>query len=334
MAGSGLALAASGLGVVRMGREGRVVLVEDVSLTVGRGQVLAIVGETGAGKTLTVRALSGLLPRGLLGAGSVRFGNGLGADLSSVRSMRAMRGREIAFVMQDAMGSFDPLIRVKRQLIEGVTRRGELDKRRAYERASSLLGAMGFADARAVMELFPNQLSGGMAQRLAVAMAMMPSPLVLAVDEPTSSLDAHVRIEVLSLLRSTARERGSAVLLISHDLGIVSRFADFVSVMYAGRLVEHGPTDQVLANPQHPYTTALLACSPSVTATARAELPVIPGSPPTPGDWPSGCVFAPRCTRAFDRCIAERPTLRTTGVRSAACHLAFDGSDTSSCTPA
>jgi oligopeptide/dipeptide ABC transporter ATP-binding protein len=157
-------------------------------------------------------------------------------------------------------------------------------------------------------------------------MALMPHPQVVIADEPTSALDAHLRIEVLEILRRLAKEQHAAVLVVSHDLGLVSNFCDSIAVMYAGRVVEHGPSKAVLSTPQHPYTEALLTCSPALDAEPRAVLRVIGGAPPPPGTWPPGCVFQPRCPLAFDRCESERPALETHGARSAACHLAFRGS--------
>jgi len=294
-------------------------LVEGVDLEVDRGEVVGIVGETGAGKTLATRALVGLLPRGLRATGAVTLG-GRAFEAGSADA-RASLVRDAAIVLQNPMTALDPLVRVGSQLTEAVVRHGILDRAAAAERALGLVQRMGFDDPGWVLRLHPHQLSGGMAQRVLIAAAMMARPTVLIVDEPTSALDAGVRVEVLRLLREVTREQEAGMLLISHDLSLVSGFCDRVVVLYAGRVLESGATATVLRRPRHPYTRALLACSPSATAPARTPLPVIGGAPPAPADWPPGCVFEPRCPHAFDRCGAERPRLLAReGVR-AACHL-------------
>ena len=299
-------------------------LVEGVDLAVGRQEVMGIVGETGSGKTLTMKAMLGLLPAGTRGTGRIWIeGDTKGFDLAAPESMRAIRGKAIGVVLQNPVGMFDPLIKIRHQLVEGVLARKLMTRDQAFARAHELLESMGFLDAEAVLQLYPHQLSGGMSQRAAIAMALMPHPQVIIADEPTSALDAHLRIEVLEILRRLAKEQHSAVLIVSHDLGLVSNFCDSIAVMYAGRVVEHGPARAVLSVPQHPYTEALLTCSPALDAEPRAVLRVIGGAPPPPGTWPPGCVFQPRCPLAFDRCATERPALSTHGARSAACHLAF-----------
>jgi oligopeptide/dipeptide ABC transporter ATP-binding protein len=311
------------VGAARQGRP-RLPLVEDVELVVRPREVSGIVGETGAGKTLTVKALLGLLPAGTSATGRIVLGESGSWDLSAPQELRRLRGRDLGVVLQNPVGMFDPLVRVRHQLTEGVVRRRVMRKRQALERARELLASMGFGDAEAVLELFPHQLSGGMAQRVAIAMALMPHPRVVVADEPTSALDAHLRVEALELLRHVAREQDAAVLLVSHDLGLVSHFCDSITVMYAGRVVERGATAAVLGRSQHPYTRALLECSPALDAIPHSSLPTIPGAPPPPGAWPPACVFEPRCPLAFARCREERPALRSDGGRAAACHLAFE----------
>jgi oligopeptide/dipeptide ABC transporter ATP-binding protein len=304
---------------------GRTTLVEHVSFDVGAGEILGIVGETGAGKTLTVKSLLGLLPSGMQSRGTVAFGAGDPIDLARPGSLRLARGRDIGIVLQNPVGMFDPLIKLRHQLIEGVVRRRLQRRDEATLRARELVGAMGFPDPDQVLELYPHELSGGMAQRMGIAMALMPRPEVVVTDEPTSALDAHLRIEVLRLLSALARDEGTAVLVVSHDLGLVSHFSTALTVMYAGRIVEQGATLDVLQNPQHPYTLALRECSTALDAEPRVPLRVISGSPPVPGAWPPGCVFSPRCPLVFDRCVDERPALRVRERRAAACHLAFGG---------
>lgn len=304
---------------------GRMTLVEDVSFDVTAGELLGIVGETGAGKTLTVKSLLALLPTGMRSSGTVSFGSSAPIDLAQPAALRAARGRDIGIVLQNPAGMFDPLVRLRHQLTEGVVRSGLLRKREARARSLELVAAMGFARPEVVLDLYPHELSGGMAQRMAIAMALMPRPKVVVTDEPTSALDAHLRIEVLHLLSSIARDEGTAVILVSHDLGLVSHFCEVLTVMYAGRVLERGATAGVLHNPQHPYTLALRDCSTALDAEPRTPLRVIAGSPPVPGSWPSGCVFAPRCPLVFERCVTERPKLRREHGREAACHLAFGG---------
>lgn len=317
------ALEVSGLSV-RLVRSGATIpLVEDIDFTVARGEMHAVVGETGAGKTMTARALLGLLPRGILGDGDVSLCGEPGISLASAEQTHSVRGTRVGIVLQNPAGMFDPLLRIRRQLMEGVLRRNLMSKSDAWDRAVELLRSMGFADAEAVMELYPHQLSGGMAQRAAIAMTLMPDPDVIIADEPTSALDAHLRADVLDLLRQVAATRGAAVLVISHDLSLVSNFCDSISVLYAGRIVERGPTAAVLSKPQHPYTRILLDCSPALDAPHRQPLRTIAGVPPPPTEWPAGCVFEPRCPLAFERCRIERPILRAQLERRAACHLAF-----------
>jgi oligopeptide/dipeptide ABC transporter ATP-binding protein len=284
---------------------------------------MGVVGETGAGKTLTMMSLLGLLPTGLRATGVLTLRDDRQFDLSFPKVMKSIRGAEIGIVLQNPAGMFDPLIKIKHQLVEGMLLRKQATRATALRRAEELLADLGFRDPDAVLELFPHQLSGGMAQRAAIAMALMPRPSVIIADEPTSALDAHIRAEALELLRRVANHERAAVLLVSHDLGLVSNFCDDVTVMYAGRVVERGTTKEVLEHPAHPYTQALLDCSAALDAEPRRRLSIIPGVPPTPGAWPRGCVFEPRCQLAYSRCRDEAPLLRVVEARSAACHLAF-----------
>jgi oligopeptide/dipeptide ABC transporter ATP-binding protein len=316
-----VALALSELRVELPRRNETLTLVEEVSLSVGSGEVLGIVGETGAGKTLTTKAVLGLLPRSMRASGTLAVGDREPVALGDSERLRPLRGRDIGLVQQNPMSTFDPLLRLGAQLGEGVVRRKLLTRAEARERAHQLLSQLGFPDPAAALDLYPHQLSGGMSQRMAIAMALMPRPSVIIADEPTSALDAHLRIEVLRLLRAAGREEGAGIVLVSHDLGLVSHFCDHVAVIYAGRVVERGRIDAVLSEPAHPYTVALLACSPALDAPPRRPLRAIGGAPPVPAAWPPGCVFEPRCPRAAERCRAEAPALATHDGRSAACHF-------------
>jgi oligopeptide/dipeptide ABC transporter ATP-binding protein len=197
-----------------------------------------------------------------------------------------------------------------------------MERAPAAERARDLLRRLGFTDVDRVLRLYPHQLSGGMAQRVAIALALMPAPQLLIVDEPTSALDANVRVRVLELVRALAIEQNAAVVFVSHDLSLVGRFCDRLVVMYAGRIVEQGDTIDVMDAPRHPYTQALLGCAVTTEAIPRERLASIGGAPPAPEEWPAGCVFAPRCPHAWELCRAERPeTVEIVPGRSAACHL-------------
>jgi oligopeptide/dipeptide ABC transporter ATP-binding protein len=309
--------------VYALSRSTEIPLVEDVDFELEQQTVMGVVGETGAGKTMTMRALLGLLPPGTRAIGRAQIG-ATAVDLSSSSAMAGVRGRDISIILQNPLGMFDPLVRMRRQLIEGVVLRRVLTRSQALERAESLLASLGFDHPSEVLELYAHQLSGGMIQRVAIAMALMSHPRVIVADEPTTALDANLRLEALDLLREVSREQDAAVVLISHDLGLVSHVCDALAVMYAGRFVEHGPTSTVLRAPQHPYTAALLDCSPTLDAVPRQMLRVIPGTVPPSGTQLPGCVFEPRCPLAFERCLTDRPALRPNGHRAAACHLAFE----------
>jgi|HubBroStandDraft_6_1064221.scaffolds.fasta_scaffold85424_2 oligopeptide/dipeptide ABC transporter ATP-binding protein len=298
-----------------------IVLVDGVSLEVAASEVVGVVGETGAGKTLTMRAALGLLPSGTRASGHIEL-DGRVFPLERIREVRSLLGRATSVVLQNPVGAFDPLVRVGDQLIEGVLRLGLLSRPDALRRAAELLADMGFDDPAMVQRLYPHQLSGGMAQRVATAMGMMPRPRVLVLDEPTSALDANIRVEVLQLFRRTVRSEGTAAFLVSHDLGAVSHFCDRIAVMYAGRVVEYGETARVLSQPAHPYTRALLACSLALDSPSRQRLAIIPGVVPAPGKWPSGCPFRARCPLAQDICAEVRPALLGDDGRRVACHVA------------
>jgi oligopeptide/dipeptide ABC transporter ATP-binding protein len=303
-------------------------LVEDVTFDVARRQMCGLVGETGAGKTMTMKALLGLLPPGVHAGGEMRLGDGAWQSIGDQgRHRRAALGREYGVVLQNPAGMLDPLVRVGSQLVEGVTRRKQMRKREARARAEELLRAVGFRDPSSILALYPHQLSGGMSQRVGIVMALMPRPAVLVVDEPTSALDAQLRVEVLEMIRGAALDHDCAVVLISHDLSLVSHFCDDIVVLYAGHVLEQGPQSTVLADPRQPYTQALIACAPTLEADRGEPLPTIPGTAPAPGSWPTGCLFQPRCPLAFDRCERERPELRPIQQRLAACHIAEQTAD-------
>jgi ABC-type glutathione transport system ATPase component len=248
------------------------VLVDDLSLAAPAGGIIGVVGETGAGKTMTMRALLGLLPHGVSAKGSVTIGEGPAIQLDDIRALQARLGKEVSVVLQNSNAMLDPMLPVGKQLIEGVKRRGLMEPHAALDRALSLLDQMGFGDPAAVCRRYPHELSGGMAQRVVTAMALMSHPKVLVLDEPTSALDANIRVEVLRLFRRIAVDEGVAVFMVSHDLGLVSHFCEAVAVLYEGRIVESGPTSNVVHDPSHPYTKSLLACSATITSVPREPL--------------------------------------------------------------
>ncbi|MEU6644009.1 ABC transporter ATP-binding protein [Saccharomonospora sp. NPDC046836] len=297
-------------------------IVSGVDLTVREGELLGLLGETGAGKTMTARAILGLQPRGLRATGRVRFGDGEWISLAQPELLAKYLGRTAGLMLQNPMGAFDPIKRIGPQLIESVVHNGLMTKAEALARAAKLCRHLGLGDAESIFRLYPHQLSGGMSQRVALALTLMPAPKVLVVDEPTSALDANLRVEALKLVQSVARDDGTAIVLISHDLGLVSRFCDAIAVLYAGHLVEYGPTSELLHVAAHPYTATLISCSLRLDGPRRTALPTVGGEPPLPGHWPSGCYFHPRCPEARDRCSLERPTFVAGAERGVACHFA------------
>jgi oligopeptide/dipeptide ABC transporter ATP-binding protein len=288
---------------------------------VEQGSTLGIVGETGAGKTMALRALMGLLPESFSMSASVRIGAS-GAPLTDAEALRGQLGKAVGVVPQNPLTAFDPLEHVGSQVIEGVVRRGALTRGAALARAKRLLGEMGFSRPEDVMKLYPNQLSGGMAQRVSIVMAVMPEPNVVLADEPTSALDAVLRVGVLELLSRLTDESGSVLVLVSHDISLVARFCQRLIVMYGGRMVESGPADELLARPRHPYTRALLACTPLVGTEGRRALASIPGRAASLFDPSPGCRFADRCLVALPICSKDEPELVLRGKRRTACYVA------------
>ena len=296
-----------GLSVTRRDRRGWVSLVDEVDLALARGEVLGVCGESGSGKTLTSLAMLGLLPAGLRATGSIRY---QGEELvgASRRRLRALRGREIAVVWQDPSTSLHPLLSVGIQLTEHVRYHLGVDAAAAKRRAIELLDSVRVPDPASALRSLPHEFSGGLRQRIALAIALACEPKILLADEPTTSLDVTVQAEILRLLRDLVDERQLGIVLISHDLGVVSSLADRVQVMYAGRIVESGRRSQVIGAPRHPYTKALLAALPG-SAGAQSRIRPIPGSPPLPGHLPAGCAFQPRCAFAVPSCASGRPAL-------------------------
>ena len=299
-------------------RFGRFNVVEDLSFSVSPGEVLAIVGESGSGKSMTALALMRLVPPPGVVSGRVVFE---GADLLSLseRQMRDVRGGAMAMVFQEPMTSLNPVFTVGRQIGEALSWHRGLSGSAARAEAVRLLGLVEIPNAAARVSEYPHQLSGGMRQRVMIAMALACRPRLLIADEPTTALDATVQAQILDLLRRLRAELGMAVILITHDLGVVSDFADRVAVMYAARIVETGPAEALFKAPAHPYTEGLLASLPRLAETAD-RLAAIPGQVPPPFALPPGCRFAPRCAHAKAPCSAALPPLApVAGGRAAAC---------------
>ena len=291
-------------------------LVGGVDLDLEAGRTLAVVGESGAGKTLTALALMGLVPApARLDGGSVTL-EGREITGLATRDLRAVRGARIALVPQDPAAALDPVMRVGAQIAEVLRVHGGLGRAAARAGAAEALAEVGVT-----RDDHPHRLSGGQRQRALIAMALAPGPRVLVADEPTASLDPTVQVAVLDLIARRRAEMGLAVMLISHDLGSVSRTADAIAVMYAGRVVEEGPARAVLSAPRHPYTAALMALAPRLEGRRSLRAP-IPGSPPEPGSESSGCAFAPRCPARRASCDLSPPPLRPAGPgRRVACVL-------------
>jgi peptide/nickel transport system ATP-binding protein len=296
------------LGVEAGAAGGGVTLLEDVAFAVDEGRTLGLVGETGSGKTLVALSVLGLLPGGVRRvSGRVRFGDQDLATLSP-RRLRSVRGRDIGMVFQDPVGHLDPSFTVGNQLVETLRAHTDLSRRAARERAADLLDRVGIAHPAERLRDYPHQLSGGMAQRVVIALAISCQPRLLIADEPTTALDATVQAQVLTLLQSLQDEHGMALLLISHDLSVVAEMADDVVVLYGGQVAEQGEVTTVFDHPRHPYTEALLGAQPG--SVARGEpLVTIPGSVPAPGTLPDGCRFHPRCRHAADACRTGQPPL-------------------------
>jgi oligopeptide/dipeptide ABC transporter ATP-binding protein len=297
---------------------GVVTVVDGVDYRVERGEVFGVAGESGSGKTISMLALLGLLPDGARVEGRVLFD---GEDLLALRpaQLRSISGRDLAMVFQDPLTSLHPMLSVGRQLTEHVQYHLGLGRRAAEQRARELLDEVRIPDGAQAIHAYPHEFSGGMRQRIAIAIALACRPKLLIADEPTTALDVTVQAGILRLLDRLRRENDLAVVLITHDLGVMSAIADRVSVFYAGRVVESGGREEVLKRPRHPYTQALLDALPHPEAARHEELVAIPGAPPSPGRIPAGCAFNPRCAYARETCRTEVPALRALNGRLLAC---------------
>ena len=296
-------------------------LVTGVSFDLRPGRVLGLVGESGCGKTMTARALLGLLPDGVAVSGGSILWQGRDLVGLSEKELAAIRGRDIALISQEPMVALDPMFSVSYQLTQPLRRLRGVGRAEARTIAAELLRQVGIVDAERVLKSYPHQLSGGMAQRVAIALALTGEPKLLIADEPTTALDVTVQAEILSLLRALVRDTGLSVIVVSHDLGVVADICDDVAVMYAGQVVESGTAARVLDDPTHPYTMALLGANPHVPdgEPVPLRLASIPGTVPPPGSWPTGCRFATRCQFTQEKCTTPFPALPAHGDGSVLC---------------
>ncbi len=300
-------------------------VVEDISFTLNSGETLALVGESGCGKSLTALAMLQLLPAfGKILSGSIKL-HGKELVGMSDRSMQAIRGNNISMIFQEPMSALNPVFTIGQQVAEPLILHKNMSKAAAFKRAIEMLEAVGIPDPISRANNYPHQLSGGMRQRVMIAIALACEPDILIADEPTTALDVTIQAQILDLMHDLQEKFGTSILFISHDFGVVSRMADEIAVMYAGRVIEEGSAQDILVEPQHPYTTALLNTTPRIDVSVD-RLPAIPGRVPTPAERPEGCFFAPRCKLASSLCSTEQPLpTKLSRSHSAACHEVGNG---------
>jgi peptide/nickel transport system ATP-binding protein len=313
-------LSVRSLTVVFDGRRGRLTAVDGISFDIARGEVLGVVGESGAGKSLTGTAVIGLLePPGRIAAGEVWL-DGRRIDRLAPAAMRQVRGREIGAIFQDPLTSLNPLFTVGDQLVETIRTHLPVGAGEARKRALGLLKEVGIPGAEQRIDHYPHQFSGGMRQRVVIALALAAEPKLIIADEPTTALDVSIQAQIIQLLKRLCRERGAAVMLVTHDMGVIAETADRVAVMYAGRIAEIGAVRDVIKAPKHPYTAGLMGAIPAVGQDVE-RLAQIDGAMPRLTAIPKGCAFNPRCPKVFDRCRAERPAPHAVEGRLVACFL-------------
>jgi len=301
-------------------RRGNLIAVDDISFHIGEGEVLGVVGESGAGKSLTGAAIIGLLePPCHIAGGQIVF-EGRRIDNLPYEEIRRIRGKEIGMVFQDPLTSLNPLYTVGRQLTETIQTHTGMSDRAARNRVLELLGEVGIPAPQRRIDQYPHEFSGGMRQRVVIALALCINPRLIVADEPTTALDVSIQAQIITLLKRLCREHGAAVMLVTHDMGVIAETADRVAVMYAGRIAEIGPVRDVVLHAKHPYTDGLMGSIP-LTGHDVERLKQIDGAMPRLQEIPSGCAFHPRCTRVFDRCRVERPNLEPAGATDAACWL-------------
>jgi peptide/nickel transport system ATP-binding protein len=302
-------------------RRGTLLALDDISFDIAAGEILGVVGESGAGKSLTGAAIIGLLePPGRVAGGQILL-EGRRIDNLGYEEMRRVRGRQIGAIFQDPLTSLNPLYTVGRQLVETIQTHLPVSAAEARERAIQLLRDTGIPAPEARVDHYPHQFSGGMRQRVVIALALAAEPKLIVADEPTTALDVSIQAQIIALLKRLCKEKGAAVMLVTHDMGVIAETCDRVAVMYAGRVAEIGPVHDVIHSPSHPYTTGLMGSIPSIEDD-RERLTQIDGSMPRLTAIPKGCAFNPRCPKVFERCRQERPELMEAGRTRAACWLA------------
>jgi peptide/nickel transport system ATP-binding protein len=313
-------LQVSHLSVEFVTRHGPLVALNDISFDIAPGEILGIVGESGAGKSLTGAAVIGLIePPGRISGGEIRF-DGQRIDDLPYEAMRRIRGRGIGAIFQDPLTSLNPLYTVGDQLIETIRTHLPVSAIEARQRAIRLLEETGIQAAAERIDHYPHQFSGGMRQRVVIALALAAEPKLIVADEPTTALDVSIQAQIISLLKRLCRDHGAAVMLVTHDMGVIAETCDRVTVMYAGRIVETGPVQSVIHAPAHPYTAGLMGSIPSMVGDSD-RLIQIDGTMPRLNEIPTGCAFHPRCPHAFARCRIQRPELMPAGATHAACWL-------------
>jgi peptide/nickel transport system ATP-binding protein len=301
-------------------RRGTLLALDDISFQIAPGEILGVVGESGAGKSLTGAAIIGLLePPGRIAGGEIRF-DGRRIDDLPPHEMRKIRGRHIGAIFQDPLTSLNPLYTVGRQLVETIRTHLPVSEAEARERAIRLLQETGIPAAEQRIDQYPHQFSGGMRQRVVIALALAAEPKLIVADEPISALDVSIQAQIISLLKRLCREHGAAVMLVTHDMGVIAETCDRVAVLYAGRVAEIGPVHEVIHRPAHPYTVGLMGSIPAMDED-RERLLQIDGAMPRLNAIPAGCAFNPRCAKATERCRRDRPDLMDAGATQAACWL-------------
>jgi peptide/nickel transport system ATP-binding protein len=301
-------------------RRGTLLALDDISFSIMAGEILGVVGESGAGKSLTGSAIIGLLdPPGRISGGEILLA-GQRIDKLPYEQMRLIRGRKIGAIFQDPLTSLNPLYTIGRQLIETIRTHLPVSDNEARMRAVKLLQETGIPAAEQRIDQYPHQFSGGMRQRVVIALALAAEPQLIVADEPTTALDVSIQAQIISLLRRLCKDHGTAVMLVTHDMGVIAETCDRVAVMYAGRIVEIGPVADVIHRPAHPYTVGLMGSIPAMDED-RERLLQIDGAMPRLNAIPAGCAFNPRCPDAFEKCRSERPNLIEAGHTRAACWL-------------
>jgi peptide/nickel transport system ATP-binding protein len=301
-------------------RHGPLRAVDGITFDLAPGEILGMVGESGAGKSLTGTAITGLLERpGRIDRGEIHF-EGQRIDTLSKEEMRRLRGRKIGAIFQDPLTSLNPLMTVGQQLIQTIRTHLPLNRDAARTRAIDLLAEVGIPAPDARVDQYPHEFSGGMRQRVVIALALCANPALVIADEPTTALDVSIQSQILELLRNMCRDHGAAVILVTHDMGVIAETADRVAVMYSGRVVEIGPVAKVVKDPRHPYTAGLMQSIPRIGSNVQ-RLTQIEGTMPRLTDLPDGCAFNPRCPKAMDICRRQKPKIQPVGNGQVACHL-------------